>query len=256
MCQPVNRRTRMSTLSPKKSWRTILDLATSMALIGAAVALVWISLDARRTLSQMQGSEPEDVEPSTLPSEPLSVTTAPFLGSASAPVAIIEFSDFDCPYCSRFAAEILPVLRRDYIDLGTVRLFFKHLPLPALHPRAREAAQLAECARQHDRFWEVHDALFAEKRGSDDAALDGAFLQAGLSRVELETCKGARRPSLVQAISADVAMASQLGIAATPSFIIGKMVGDDQVLAVTYLRGIKDITSFTDALARVIDRER
>src|SRR5439155_11115874 len=78
-------------------------------------------------------------------------------------LAIIEFSDFQCPFCGRYARETFPLLKREFIDTGEVNYVFMHFPLEALHPDALKAAEAAACAGRQDKFWGMHDRLFANQ---------------------------------------------------------------------------------------------
>ena len=138
----------------KWGWRTALDVTATGAMLVAAAVVIWA------TLVKPARSANASTKPATpIPAEPVSLEGAPILGAAAAKVAIIEFSDFECPYCARFFQDALPELRAKYIDTGKVRLAFRHLPLP-MHQRARAAAEAAECARRQSRFWEFHDQFF------------------------------------------------------------------------------------------------
>ena len=82
------------------------------------------------------------------------------LGNLSAPIEIIEYSDFQCPFSQKFYNEILPSLKQEYIDTGKARLVFRHLPLNSIHPYAHKAAEATECAAMQGKFWEMHKMLF------------------------------------------------------------------------------------------------
>jgi protein-disulfide isomerase len=144
-----------------------LDLVASVFMICAAAAILW---------SVFRGPEPAVGVRSgnaeiPIPAEPLAVSDAPILGDPNAPVGMIVFSDFECPFCGRFAQETLPELQARYIDPGQMFLVFRHLPLP-IHAQARPAAEASECAARQGKFWEYHDALFAA--GPSLAGMDWA----------------------------------------------------------------------------------
>src|SRR5688500_16228673 len=80
-------------------------------------------------------------------------------GSTTAPVWLVEISDFQCPYCAQWHEQIYPAIKRDYIDRGIVRMAYVHLPLN-IHPNAHPAAETSLCASMQNRFWPVHDKLF------------------------------------------------------------------------------------------------
>jgi len=147
------------------------------------------------------------------------------MGREDAPVTLVEFTDYECSFCRRFELESLPQLKRDYVDTGKVRFVSRNLPLE-MHPNAPAAALAAQCAGDQHKFWPMHDAMM------QDSATDlgpGALLKyaqkAGLDIPAFESCvkdnKGAA------AIQQDVADAGSVGIAGTPSFVIGKTAKDE-----------------------------
>ena len=84
-------------------------------------------------------------------------------GSPNAPITVLEIADFQCPACRVFWAETMPLLQREYVDPGKIRLLFVNLPLVAIHPNAAAAHEFAMCAAAQDRFWPVHDMLFDQQ---------------------------------------------------------------------------------------------
>jgi protein-disulfide isomerase len=87
----------------------------------------------------------------------------PILGKDSAKVAIVEFSDFQCPFCESFFTNTYPQLKKDYLDTGKAQLAFRHYPLTSIHPNSEKAHQAAECANEQGKFWEYHDLLFKQQ---------------------------------------------------------------------------------------------
>jgi protein-disulfide isomerase len=143
-------------------------------------------------------------------------------GSANAPVTIYEISDFQCPWCGRFAREVMPLLEREYIATGKVRFVFVNLPLPN-HANAVPAAELAMCAARQNRFWPVHDRLFQTQERWSRMNEPGAFFlslvdSAGANRDQVVEClrSGAMRPL----IESDARGAVRSGARSTPSFYI------------------------------------
>ncbi|MEE8401762.1 MAG: thioredoxin domain-containing protein [Candidatus Hydrothermarchaeaceae archaeon] len=91
----------------------------------------------------------------------VSIDGDPCQGSDDAPVTMIEFSDYQCPFCARFWTQTLPQIRKDYIETGKVRFVYRDFPIPVLgHAYATKAAEAAECAGDQGKYWEMHDALF------------------------------------------------------------------------------------------------
>ena len=119
----------------------------------------------------------------------------PVLGSRQAPLTIVEFSDFECPYCRLFHQEVIPSLKREYIDTGLVRFIHKDLPLP-FHNQARPAAAAARCAGEQNRYWDLYDALFDQQtclecKGvvgiAETIQIDTSALGACMQREETKT---------------------------------------------------------------------
>ncbi|MEN9407620.1 MAG: hypothetical protein RLZZ455_836 [Candidatus Parcubacteria bacterium] len=87
----------------------------------------------------------------------------PMLGKDDAPLTMVEFSDLQCPFCLRFFTETFPQIKKEYIDTGKVKFYFRHLPLTQLHPMAMPFAHAAECANEQGKFWEMHDKIYNEQ---------------------------------------------------------------------------------------------
>jgi protein-disulfide isomerase len=144
-------------------------------------------------------------------------------GAASAPITIVEVADFQCPACRMFWAETMPALQREYVDPGKVRLIFVNLPLYEIHKNAAAAHELAMCAAQQGRFWEVHDRLFREqetwaKLDDPSAYFLGLAAAAGLSSDSLDACLASG--TMRQVIQREAEAAFNAGVRSTPSFIV------------------------------------
>jgi protein-disulfide isomerase len=138
----------------------------------------------------------------------------PVRGNASAPIEIIEFSDFECPFCQRATPTVMQVLST-YGD--RVRLVYRHYPL-SNHPNARPAAEASACAAAQDKFWPYHDRLFESpnKLGADDLKRHAAEL--GLDAAKFNACVDAR--TFQEQVDADIAAANEAGISGTPLFLV------------------------------------
>jgi protein-disulfide isomerase len=150
--------------------------------------------------------------------EPIRVKVDPNVGFArgarEAPVTIVEFSDFQCPYCRSVVATLKDLSAR-YPD--RVRWVFRDFPLENLHPEAPLAHEAARCAGDHGKFWPYHDVLFAETNLTPDA-LKRYAAQVGLEAAAFAQCLESRRHRA--AVAADVAAGAQLGVTGTPTFFI------------------------------------
>jgi protein-disulfide isomerase len=147
----------------------------------------------------------------------------PTLGKAAAPVTLVEFTDYQCPYCARFFNEALPELKRDYIDKGKLKLVVKDLPL-SMHPHAQRAAEASHCAGDQGRFWEMHDALFANYRELDENRIRELGRKIGLEMPAFELCLSAGLHR--DAVLGDATEARRHRITGTPTFVLGSSDGD------------------------------
>ncbi|MDX9892827.1 MAG: DsbA family protein [Patescibacteria group bacterium] len=140
-------------------------------------------------------------------------------GNANAKVTLIEFSDFQCPYCQRHYATINQ-LAADYGD--KIRVVFRHFPLSSIHPNAQKAAEAAECAGEQGKFWEMHDQLF-EAASLDIASLKTMAGQLGLSQSQFDSCLDSSK--YASKVAKQAAEAQAAGITGTPgTFVNSELV--------------------------------
>src|SRR5665647_213785 len=95
------------------------------------------------------------------------------LGKSDAPLTMVEFTDYQCPFCGRFEATTFPEIKKNYIDTGKLRLIMRDMPLEGLHPFAMKAAQAVHCAGDQGKFWEMKDLLFKNQNKLDADSLNG-----------------------------------------------------------------------------------
>ncbi|MHB1263861.1 MAG: DsbA family protein [Gemmatimonadaceae bacterium] len=144
-------------------------------------------------------------------------------GSPTAPLVLVNFSDFGCPFCARFSLETYPTIEREYVRTGKV--FFKYVPfVMGMFPNGAQAARAAECAAEQGRFWPMHDRLYADQRGwkgtrAPYEVFQGAARAIGLEPGRFDACyaKDETHPRTRQANAA----AEALGVRVTPSFLVG-----------------------------------
>ncbi len=152
----------------------------------------------------------------------INVYGEPFRGTNTARVAIIEYSDFNCPFCGRYAREIFPRVDADFVQAGKVRYFFRDLPEPN-ETNAWFKARAARCAGDQGKFWEMHDRLFAaqESSGQEVSALAQTL---GLDAEKFNECLSTEK--YLPNIQRSAAGARRMGIFGTPAFLIGTLSED------------------------------
>jgi protein-disulfide isomerase len=141
--------------------------------------------------------------------------TGPARGPADAKVTIIEFSDYQCPFCRRAEPTLQQVLAQYE---GKVRFVFRHFPLDRIHPQARGASEAAACAAEQGKFWEYHAALFEEGVQFDRAGLDAAAAKTGLEPAAFKLCVDERKTQAL--VEADLQAGQAAGVSGTPAFFI------------------------------------
>ena len=226
------------------SWRTLLDAVTSVVLISAASTVIWAHWSNGRDIQRPEPS---------LPSEPVSIDSAALKGSATAQVVLIEYSDFQCPFCGMFARERLPELERDYISTGRVQLAYRHLPLPS-HQHAAGAARAAECAGAQGQFWAMHDRLFTSGAQLDPIGLEAHAAALPLKQSLYSSCLASAVPA--DAVGRDQDEAKGLGLTNTPAFLLGVRLKDGRVAVSKAFYGALPIEEFRSEIDSLLRRER
>lgn len=138
----------------------------------------------------------------------------PWTGGKDAPVTVVEFSDFQCPYC-RAAEPTVKAVRDKYGD--KVKFVYMDFPL-GMHAHAMEAANAAQCASDQNKFWQYHDALFADQSKLDAVSLKATAAKAGLDTKQFDTCFDSQKK--LPSIRAEQAEGSAAGVSATPTFFV------------------------------------
>jgi protein-disulfide isomerase len=144
----------------------------------------------------------------------------PARGPATAPVTIVEFSDFECPFCGRLFPT-LKIVEKIYLD--RVRIVYRQFPLRRIHPLAQKAAEASLCANEQGRFWEMHDSLFSDQEHLTIDALKARAAALKLDRTAFNACLDSGKQ--IPAIDKDIAEGTKAGVTGTPAmFINGRMV--------------------------------
>jgi protein-disulfide isomerase len=178
----------------------------------------------------------------------MSIQDAASRGDRNAKVALIEFSEFQCPFCARSARDVLPEIERQYLRTGKLLLAWKHYPLP-IHQHAQKAAEAAECAGRQDKFWEFHDWAFEHQRELDEANLHAAATMLGLDSPRFAACLGGQATAKVKA---DIEAGKALLVEGTPTWFIGIVQPDGKVRVIDRLDGAKPLVEFQRAIDKVV----
>ncbi len=144
------------------------------------------------------------------------------LGEADAPVTIVEFSDYQCPFCEKFYAQTLPDIKKNYIDTGKVRLIYRDFPL-GFHPEAQKAAEAAECAGKQGKYYEMHDKLFTNRASLSVSNYKKWAKEIGVDTNTFDACIDSGETAAE--VAQDEQDGASFGIQGTPGFFIGKTSG-------------------------------
>ncbi|MCH7952148.1 DsbA family protein [Patescibacteria group bacterium] len=147
-------------------------------------------------------------------------------GDENAPVTMVEFTDYQCPFCSRHFSDAQPQIEKEYVETGKVRYLIRDLPLP-IHPNAPAAAEAARCAGDKGKYWEMHDVLFQKQgewsSGNSTELFTRYAGDLGLNSGEFSSCLTGGKHT--DAVNADLSLAQQVGASGTPAFFInGKIM--------------------------------
>ena len=161
---------------------------------------------------------------------------SPSYGPADAKVTLVEFSDFECPYCQRFNPTLEQVKEKYPQD---VRIVFRQFPLNNIHPKAQKAAEASLCAHDQDAFWKMHDLLFEEQKDLDVEQLKEKAARLGLDAGTFDQCLDSGK--YAAQVATDVKEGSSLGVTGTPSIFVNG-------------RPLKGVVAFEE-ISRIIDQE-
>src|SRR3989344_5639955 len=214
---------------PQKSGDVFWKVTTVVLIAILAVVAFRGNSGAAPTGGAVLPSMGDDPTPSVADMEALLDDDA-VRGDKDAPVTIVEWSDFECPFCARFFEQTLPSIEEEYIKTGKVKLIYRDFPL-SFHTNAQKAAEAAECAGEQGKYWEMHDLLFAQGVQGGVAGFKQYAKTLGLNTAKFDTCLDSG--AMAGEVQKDMADGAAVGIQGTPGFIVnGKLVSGAQPFAV------------------------
>jgi protein-disulfide isomerase len=205
--------------------------------------IVWLAAVSAGVQDGAQSPNPKEMR--------ISVQDVPSMGDVRAQVAVVEFADYQCPYCIAYANNVLPQIIAAYVGTGKIRYFFKDLPIENLHPDAFKAAEASHCAREQGKYWEMHERLF---KSGQALALQDLLFDARMLRIDVpafEACVHSSRHAA--RIRADMEESRRLGVEGTPTFFIGPLdIQQSRMKVTTKIQGTQEYTVFQQALEAAI----
>ena len=231
--------------------RSALEVAATVSIIAVSVYLSvgdhpWSRLGPASPGRQGE-RRPETQESSSIPSGPVSLDGAATQGSATGKgVALLEYSDFQCPFCGVFARDTLPSIVEKYVRPGKVLVAFRHFPLEQIHAmRLSKPRRRLSCAGRQGKFWQMHDLAFQQGNQLSPAGLEAQAASLGLNREQFGICLAG---GAAQKVKADEAQGLSLGVAGTPTFFLGTVQSDGTIKIVQRLTGALPVDVVSKAL--------
>ena len=208
-------------------------MVSTLAVIAAAGVLMWTAIARPTPTLKAAAGEAATITDVT------EVIAASHLTNiiGTGPIALVEFTDFQCPFCAKHATETMPTLKRELFDTGKARYAVVNLPL-AMHAEARNAAEAAECAAAQGQYWPMHDLLFAEQKlipAASGERFSGQAKALGLDVAAFNTCL--TNDTTLPKILADQAEAKRLDVTGTPAIFLGRVRPDGGVDLVKRVHG-------------------
>jgi protein-disulfide isomerase len=177
----------------------------------------------RQLLQQQQAKAAVQPQPEQPARAKLNLDGYQMLGSKSAPVTVVEFTDYQCPFCQRFHVTTFSELKKNYIDTGKVRFYSRDMPLD-FHANAMRAAQAARCAIDQGKFWQLRDVMGANPDKLDLDHIVGFAAELKLDPTAFRSCVTSEKYK--EAVQSDVMEAMKIGANGTPTFVVGKSTPD------------------------------
>lgn len=184
----------------------------------------------------------------------ISIDDDPMKGDPNAPITIIEFSDFQCPFCAKFHETTLPLLEKNYILTGKVNFVYRDFPITSIHPNAVTAALASECTDDQGKYWEMHDMIFENQRiwqGLEPSQSANTFrdyaIELGLNMDEFDSCMTSGK--YIEEIKNDLDDGRAYGVSGTPGFFVG-----NAEIGFTKLIGAQPFSSFKQVIDRQLSR--
>ncbi len=177
----------------------------------------------------------------------IDLSNGPFKGAATAKVVLVEFSDYECPFCIRHFTQVMPEVEANYIQTGKIQYAFRDFPIDQLHPESIRAHIASHCAAEQGKFWEMHTRLFSKAGTHTPQDLVARAKESGLNVSAFSSCVADDKYSA--AIRQSTAFAISLGASGTPFFMVGTMdPGTKQFKPLTKLPGALPYAQFQQAI--------
>jgi len=211
-------------MTKERLWQVI------SAILLISLLLMWFAWNNQETSQPKQQTTPQTITP-LITDDPdkirqqIKTENDPFVGNPNAPVTIVEFSDFQCPFCKRAFQEVIGPLKEEYVKTGKVKFVYKNFPLANVHPEALPAALAASCADDQGKFWDFHDAIFNNQHTLSSTKYQEIAEQLELDKSKFDNCLNNKIH--LKEVQKDFDYGLSVGVSKTPTFFINgiKLIG-------------------------------
>lgn len=179
---------------------------------------------------------------------------SPVKGQEDATLTLLEFSDYQCPFCARHYRDVMPAIVDEYVATGKVKYVMKENPLTSIHKQAFDASLAALCAHDQGKYWEMHNVLFDNQKQLSNDDLKAHADSIGLDANEFAECFDSRKYE--KQVNRDLATATKLGVRGTPGFLLGLTdpSAPNKAMMTVYIRGAQSIDSFKASIEDLLER--
>ena len=181
----------------------------------------------------------------------VNVANDPFQGSQTATATLIEFTDYQCPYCALHSQDVLPKLTKHFIDTGKIRYVLRDFPLISIHKDAKKAHEAAHCAGEQGKYWEMHHQLFTHQKELKASQLAGYARAANIAdSLAFQACldSGIYEDQTKESMTEGI----KRGVLGTPSFILGHTQANGTVRATSLIHGAQDYLVFQELINELL----
>lgn len=242
----------------QSKWQSGMNFLASTMVVLVCLAMLtdvvrgWMggttALTVASRSTRTAGHPPPPPAPS-VPAAPISLAGAMMTGNTAATVAILEYSDYQCPFCGTFARDVFPEIDKAFIRTGKIRFIYRDFPLESIHPNALSAAVSARCAGEQGKFWEMQQLLFGNQKDLTGPRFVEWATQLGVDPRKFSACQTA---AVAGKARADEDSGKALSVTGTPTFFIGLIQPDGSLKAVKRFSGAKPFKDFEGAIAPLL----
>jgi protein-disulfide isomerase len=225
--------------------KKVLDITSTVLVTVAAALFLWSQIE-QRWLRPLMARSPQDATGLRIEARQIRNT------KGSGDVALVEFTDYECPFCGAHARGTSLQIEKQLVESGAIRYVLFNFPLEHIHPHARQAGEAAECAARQGRYWEMHRRLFSDPSAVVQDLMESAKA-VGLDSAVFSRCM---KGEAAATITADLAMGRSLGVSTTPTFFVGMVQPDGSIGLAKRLSGARSFDVFQNLIETVSAMKR